>query len=182
VHNTAWIMGHFHVTLGTTVALTFMGATYWLLPRLTGRDLRFAALARVQPYLWFGGMTLFSTAYHIAGMRGLPRRVYSAALTGDQGAPWHALTQVAAVGGVLLFLSALCFLTVVVGTWATGKRIEAPAFEFAVPLVEPGGPGIWDRYGLWTVVAVVLVAVGYAYPLYQLLMLPRFGSPAFKPF
>ena len=25
VHNTAWIMGHFHVTLGTTVALTFMG-------------------------------------------------------------------------------------------------------------------------------------------------------------
>jgi len=182
VHNTAWIMGHFHVTLGTTVALTFMGATYWLLPRLTGRDLRFAALARVQPYLWFGGMTLFSTAYHIAGMRGLPRRVYSAALTGDQGAPWHALTQVAAVGGVLLFLSALCFLTVVVGTWATGKRIEAPAFEFAVPLVEPGGPGIWDRYGLWTVVAVVLVAVAYAYPLYQLLMLPRFGSPAFKPF
>ena len=88
----------------------------------------------------------------------------------------------AAVGGVLLFLSALCFLTVVVGTWATGKRIEAPAFEFAVPLVEPGGPGIWDRYGLWTVVAVVLVAVAYAYPLYQLLMLPRFGSPAFKPF
>ena len=33
VHNTAWIQGH--VTLGTTVALSFMGATYWLLPRLT---------------------------------------------------------------------------------------------------------------------------------------------------
>jgi hypothetical protein len=41
VHNTAWIMGHFHVTLGTTVALTFMGATYWLLPRIAGRELRF---------------------------------------------------------------------------------------------------------------------------------------------
>ena len=25
VHNTAWIMGHFHLTVGTAVALTFMG-------------------------------------------------------------------------------------------------------------------------------------------------------------
>src|SRR5262249_17692333 len=85
VHNTAWIMGHFHVTLGTTGALTFMGTTYWLLPRLLGRDLRLGVLARIQPYLWFIGMTIFSTSYHIAGMRGLPRRVYSAALAGDQG-------------------------------------------------------------------------------------------------
>ena len=182
VHNTAWIMGHFHVTLGTTVALTFMGATYWLLPRLTGRALRFTPLARVQPYLWFAGMTLFSTAFHIAGMRGLPRRVYSAALTGTEGASWHSLTQLAAVGGVILSLSALCFLTVVVGTWAAGRRIEAPAFEVAVPLHEPGGPGIWDRYGLWTIVAIVLVIAAYAYPLMQLLAHPRFGSPAFKPF
>lgn len=27
IHNTAWIQGHFHVTLGTTVALSFIGAT-----------------------------------------------------------------------------------------------------------------------------------------------------------
>ncbi len=182
VHNTAWIMGHFHVTLGTTVALTFMGATYWLLPRLLGRELRFGLLARVQPYLWFAGMTLFSTSYHIAGMRGLPRRVYSAALTGEHGASWHALTQVAAAGGVILFVSALCFVTVVLGTWVAGKRIQPPAFEFAVPLVQPATVGIWDRFGLWTIVAMLLVAAAYGYPLIQLLSHPRFGSPAFKPF
>jgi len=182
VHNTAWIMGHFHVTLGTTVALTFMGATYWLLPRLLGRELRFKTLAQVQPYLWFAGMTLFSASYHIAGLRGMPRRVYSGALTGDLGGPWHTLTQVAAVGGVILFLSALSFITVVTATWLAGKRIPAPAFEFAVPIVEPAGPGLWDRYGLWTAVAVVLILLAYAYPLIQLLAHPRFGSPAFKPF
>jgi cytochrome c oxidase subunit 1 len=181
VHNTAWIMGHFHVTLGTTVALTFMGATYWLLPRLLGREIRFGAVARVQPYLWFLGMTLFSTSYHIAGLRGLPRRVYSASLAGDQGAAWHGLTQIAAVGGVVLFLSALCFVTVVFATWIAGRRIEPPAFEFAVPL-HPPTLGLWDRFGLWTIVAVVLVAAAYAYPLFELLTHPRFGSPAFKPF
>jgi cytochrome c oxidase subunit I len=182
VHNTAWIMGHFHVTLGTTVALTFMGATYWLLPRLLGRELRFQSVARVQPYLWFAGMTLFSTSYHIAGLRGLPRRVYSAALTGDYGAQWHVLTQVAAVGGVLLFLSALAFVAVVLATWVAGRRIEPPAFEFAVPLIRPTTVGIWDRFGLWTVVAILLVAAAYGYPMIQLLAHPRFGSPAFKPF
>ncbi len=182
VHNTAWIMGHFHVTLGTTVALTFIGATYWLLPRLLGRDLRFAALARVQPYLWFLGMTIFSTSYHIAGLRGLPRRVYSGSLAGDQGAAWHGLTQVAAVGGAALFLSALIFVTVVFATWVAGRRIQAPAFEFAVPLVRPTTPGLWDRFGLWTIVAILLVLAAYAYPLLQLFAMPRFGSPGFKPF
>ena len=98
VHNTAWIHGHFHLTLGTTVALSFMGGVYWLLPRMLGRELRLRALARFQPYLWFLGMALFSTSYHIAGLRGMPRRVYSGALTGDYGAQWHGLTQIAAVG------------------------------------------------------------------------------------
>jgi len=181
VHNTAWIMGHFHVTLGTTVALTFMGATYWLLPRLLGRELRFRRLATAQSYLWFAGMTLFSTSYHIAGLRGLPRRVYSASLTGDQGTPWHMLTVVAALGGMLLFLSALSFVTVVIATWTSGKKIDPPPFEFAVPL-RPAATTVWDRYGMWTIVAILLIVAAYAYPLAQLLGHPRFGSPAFKPY
>ena len=182
VHNTAWIQGHFHVTLGTTVALTFMGATYWLLPRLTGRALRFEALARVQPYLWLAGMVLFSTSYHIAGLRGMPRRVYSGALSGADGGSWQTLTVVAAVGSVILFLSAMAFVTVVVSTWLSGRKIGAPAFEFAVPLQPVTTMGVWDRFGLWTSVAVVLVVIGYAYPLLTLLTHPRFGSPPYPAF
>jgi cytochrome c oxidase subunit 1 len=182
VHNTAWIQGHFHVTLGTTVALTFMGATYWLLPRILGRALRFRALAIAQPYLWAAGMVLFSTSYHIAGLRGLPRRVYSAALTGSEGAAWHTLTVVAAVGGVILFVSALCFVVVVAGTWI-GRRTADPAgFEFAQALHPPTATGVWDRFGLWTILAVILVVAAYAYPLWTLLAHPRYGSPGFKPF
>jgi cytochrome c oxidase subunit I len=182
VHNTAWIMGHFHVTLGTTVALTFMGGTYWLLPRLLGRELRFPRLATIQPYLWFLGMALFSISYHIAGLRGLPRRVYSGTLTGDYGGPWMALTKVAALGGVILFLSALSFLIVVLATWTAGKKIPAPAFEFAQPLRPVTTMGLWDRLGLWTVLAVVLVGIAYGYPLLHLLAHQRYLSPPFQPF
>src|SRR5262249_19325290 len=37
VHNTAWIPGHLHLTVGTAVTLSFMGITYWLLPLLPPR-------------------------------------------------------------------------------------------------------------------------------------------------
>jgi cytochrome c oxidase subunit 1 len=180
VHNTAWIMGHFHVTLGTTVAMTFMGTTYWLLPRISGRELRFKSLALAQPYLWFAGMLLFSTSYHIAGLRGLPRRVYSATLTGEY-TQWHGLSLVAAVGASILFVSAACFVTVAAATWLSGKKIAAPTFEFATSLRAPVA-GIWDRFGLWTAVAIVLVASAYGYPIIHLLMMHRYGSPPYQPF
>jgi cytochrome c oxidase subunit 1 len=182
VHNTAWIQGHFHVTLGTTVALSFMGATYWLLPSLLGRELRLRALASLQPYLWFLGMCLFSTAYHVAGLRGLPRRVYSGTLTGEYGGSWQGLTRLAAVGGVILFLSAMSYVCVVVATWVAGRRIPAPELRFAVPLRPVTTLGLWDRFGVWTLAAIVLVLFAYGYPLLHLLSHERFGSPGFQPF
>ncbi|MCR4375502.1 MAG: cbb3-type cytochrome c oxidase subunit I [Acidobacteria bacterium] len=182
VHNTAWIMGHFHVTLGTTSALTFMGATYWLLPRLLGRELKLVGLARLQPWLWFIGMGIFSTSFHIAGLRGLPRRVFSGALAGEQGDAWAALTSAGAIGGVILFLSAMAFVSVVIATWTSGRKIEAPAFEFAVPLEPVTTMGLWDRLGLWTIVGIVMIILAYGYPLATLIMTPRFGSPPFQPF
>ena len=41
---------------------------------------------------------------------------------------------------------------------------------------------IWDRIGMWTLVAIVLIILAYAYPLYHLFSLERFGSPGFRPF
>jgi hypothetical protein len=41
---------------------------------------------------------------------------------------------------------------------------------------------VWDRFGLWTIVAILLVVAAYGYPLVHLLAHPRFGSPGFKPF
>jgi cytochrome c oxidase subunit I len=132
--------------------------------------------------LWVAGMVLFSTSYHLAGLRGLPRRVYSGTLAGDQGADWQTLTMVAAVGGVILFVSALAYVLVVAVTWIAGRRVAPAPFEFAVPLQPVTGMSVWDRFGMWTVVAIVLVAIAYVYPLYTLINHPRYGSPPFQPF
>jgi len=184
VHNTAWIQGHFHLTVGSAAALTFMGASYWLLPRLTGRELELALLARVQPYLWFMGMLLFSFSNHITGLMGMPRRVYDAAYDGAAAAQaWRGLTEVSAAGGLLLFASAGFFILVMVGTALAGKKREPEPILWTEPL-HPVSPQrtLLDRYGLWTVVAVILVLIAYAYPLWTHLRMERFGSPGFRPF
>ncbi|HEX9728521.1 MAG TPA: cbb3-type cytochrome c oxidase subunit I [Gemmatimonadales bacterium] len=184
VHNTAWIQGHFHLTVGTATALTFMGASYWLVPRLLGRDLELTAMARVQPYLWFLGMLFFSISNHVTGLMGMPRRVYEAAYQGSEiAARWQGLTVVSAIGGVLLFMSAAFFLLVMLFTVLGGRRAPQGAIEFAEPIGGyPTSRGLFDRFWLWLSVAVVLVIVAYAYPLVHHFSLTRFGSPGFTPF
>ena len=184
VHNTAWIHGHFHLTVGSAVTMTFMGITYWLLPRLTGKQLHFKPAAQMQPYLWFFGMVLFGGVNHITGILGMPRRVYDFSYQGAWAAQaWQGWTTLTAVGGVLLYTSAVCYLLVVVGTLIWGKKLEkAPKIEFAESLEPSEGRTVWDRLGLWTVVAIVLIAIAYFWPIAHLLGMERFGSPGFSPF
>jgi cytochrome c oxidase subunit 1 len=184
VHNTAFIQAHFHLTVGTAVALTFLGTCYWLLPRLLGRELRFRRLVQWQPYLWFAGMMMFSLTNHVTGLQGMPRRLFETTYQGAAVArQWQGLTTLSAVGGVVLFLSSLCFLAVVVATAFWGRRIEPPPIELAVPLEPPpAARNVWDRFGLWTAVALVLIVAGYAYPLYHLYAMHRFGSIGYQPF
>jgi cytochrome c oxidase subunit 1 len=183
VHNTAWIQGHFHLTVGTAAALTFMGACYWLVPRLAGRELELRLLAQVQPYLWFLGMLLFSISNHTTGLMGMPRRVYEAGYDGaPAAAAWQGLTGLSAIGGMILAVSAGFFVLVMLGTALAGRRRQPEPLAWAEPLHPVARPGLLDRFGLWTVVAVVLVLIAYAIPLWNHLQMTRYGSPGFKPF
>jgi cytochrome c oxidase subunit I len=184
VHNTAWIQAHFHLTVGSAVALTFMGVAYYLVPRLLGRELELGLLARVQPYLWFIGMGLFSFSNHITGLMGMPRRVMESTYGGSPiAAQWKVLTGVSAVGGLFLFASAGFFVLVMLGTWLAGKRRDPQPIEWAEPLHPVAArTTLLDRYGLWTIVAIVIVLIAYAVPLWQHLQMTTYGSPGFKPF
>ena len=184
IHNTAWIQGHFHLTVGTAVALTFMGATYWLMPRLTGRAIAFPRVAAVQPWLWFVGMQCFSIPSHIAGLMGMPRRVYTGEFQGVEAAQaWIPLVNLSAVGGVILFISAMLYVGVVVGTMLVAPRGALLPIEYAESLVAvTPGPSLWDRLGFWSAVAVVLIVIAYGPPLYHLHTMTRFPSQGFAPF
>lgn len=184
VHNTAWIQAHFHLTVGSAAALSFMGGMYWLVPKVSGRKLEAVPLARVQPWLWFLGMALFSFSNHIAGLMGVPRRVYTTDFGGAAVAQsWQMLTTISALGGVVLFASAGLFVLVMLATLLGGERGAQQPIEWAESLGgETARVTTWDKLGLWFAVAAVLVIVAYGLPLYEHFQLIRYGSPGFRPF
>jgi cytochrome c oxidase subunit 1 len=174
VHNTLWIPGHFHLTVGTAFALTAMAVSYWLVPQLTGKRLQLHGLAVVQPYLWFVGMTLMSNAMHRAGLASVPRRTAEpqydqVAFEGVVGGIAEMRWQIA-IGGVLLFVSLVAFLAVMLATWL-GERGGQLRVNSDIPPALSGpehSPVVLDNLRLWTLIAVVLVVLAYGLPLFDM--------------
>ncbi|HEX6558536.1 MAG TPA: cbb3-type cytochrome c oxidase subunit I, partial [Longimicrobiales bacterium] len=81
-HNTLRVPGHFHATVVSGTAMAFMGLTYYLIPLIFRKQIRFWKLARIQPYLFAGGMLIFSMAMTFAGTFGAPRRHWDITFSG----------------------------------------------------------------------------------------------------
>jgi cytochrome c oxidase subunit 1 len=175
IHNTLWVPGHFHLTVGTAFALTMMAVAYWLVPQVTGKRLQLPTVAALQPYVWFVGMVLMSNAMHRAGLAGVPRR--TAEPRYDQVSYDAVVGGVAemrlqiAVGGTLLFVAAVMFLAVMLSTWLVGaenSRLRVNG-DIPPPLSGPeSSPVVLDNLKLWLGIAVVLVALAYGVPLYDM--------------
>ncbi len=168
VHNTAFIPGHFHITVGTATTLTFFGMTFWLIPHLTGRKLFAPRLALVSAWTWFVGMMVFAVGMHWEGLLGVPRRAWiSNMLPSLQGTYADAAVPMAitAVSGMILFVAVIFYFTVLFGTLFSPVRIEEDSVEIPFPQAEPAHADPYvralDRLGVWFGLALVVVAVAY---------------------
>lgn len=182
VHNTIWVVGHFHVTVGGPVALTFLGATYWMIPRLTGRALWKPEWALLQTRLWFLGMLIMSFAMHFAGLLGAPRRTAEVGYGGAAIAQaWHPYDLAAAAGGFLLFLSVLTFVAVAIGTLLQNEKSESMEVAFATPTAAAEtAPAVLQHLFRWGVLALALAVLAYAGPLGELLRNPGYLAPGMR--
>lgn len=182
VHNTAWISGHFHLTVGTAVALTFMGITYWLVPHLTGRELWSRNLALAQAWLWLIGMGLFSHFMHTLGLLGMPRRTQIGEATYMQPG-WEALLPLTMIGGLIMFVSAFCYYLNMIMTMTAGKRMATePEVPFTKAVSGPEDvPPALDRFTPYIVAAFVLVTINYGPTLFELVRNGSFNIPGMSP-
>jgi cytochrome c oxidase subunit 1 len=181
LHNTAFIPGHFHLTVATGVTLSFMGISYWLLPYLTGKKLWNPKMAIWQAWTWFIGMIVFSNSMHVLGLLGAPRRV-PLGLAPYVPAEWNSRLFQVGVGGAILFVSVILYFIVVVKT-ATNK--ETVAEEVEVPVAEsmhdPALGPIWlDRWSPWIYGALALVVIVYGPVLFELIRNIALTSPGFR--
>ena len=180
VHNTAYVVGHFHTTVGTAVTLTYMGISYWLVPHLAGRALWSPRMALTQAWMWFVGMLIFSTALHELGLRGMPRRTMISQAAYFQP-EWSALLPWVGVGGTLLFISGCLYLLNLLLT-VTVSRAPAPAVpEFAASAAPPeDGPAVLNRLRPWVVTAAIFLVIAYGPTLARLVATSRLNAPGFR--
>lgn len=155
LHNTTWVVGHFHTTLAGAVFLTYVSMIYWMLPLLRGRKLWRPRLAAMQVYLWLGGMLMFAGTMGRAGIEGAPRRTdagAAGAYIGEAVAPWLNWT---AVAGFILLVSSVLLFAVFIGTMFFSRQpneAEAPIATSAPK--DEKIPGILERWNLWIAVIV----------------------------
>lgn len=163
VHNTAFVPGHFHLTIGTAVALSYMGIAYWMVPYLEQRALWSRRLAIFQSFLYLAGVLLLSRGLIAGGLAGMPRR--TALSQASYGLPsWRIPGLMTAVGGSLMFVSVALFLVVLVMTILAGVRTRVADIPFSETLAPPADAG-WqlslDRFHYWVIASVILTLAVY---------------------
>jgi cytochrome c oxidase subunit 1 len=156
VHDTYYVVAHFHyVLLGGAVFPLIGGIHYWF-PKMTGRLMN-ERLGRLGFWLMFAGFNITFFPMHQLGLMGMPRRIYTYAA--DSG--WGPLNLLSTAGAALLAIGGLVFVFNLVRSlrsgaiagddpwggdtleWATSS--PPPVYNFLhLPVVE-GANAVWDR-------------------------------------
>ena len=132
IHNTIYVPAHFHATVAVGTTLTFMGLTFYLIPVLFRRKMILPGLARIQPYLFGGGMTILILFMMGAGTLGVSRRHWDmdftgAALSYEYPGMAYTMMGIAGIGAILAVLGGGAYLLITVGSLVFGKKLDPSA-------------------------------------------------------
>src|SRR5690606_17564270 len=112
IHNTTWVPGHFHMTVGTAVAQTLMGIGFWLVPYLSRRQLFSRGTALASQWIYTIGILIFARGMISGGLEGMPRRTFMAQATYSSEA-WKLPGILTGIGGTLMFIGVMLFFIVI---------------------------------------------------------------------
>ncbi|GIW12186.1 MAG: hypothetical protein KatS3mg061_3243 [Dehalococcoidia bacterium] len=183
VHNTSFVVGHFHLTVGTAVTLTFMGILYWLVPYLSGRALVGRRWALAQAWLWFIGMgALLARAPSPRPAGHAPPLEHWRCPLPPLQPEWQSWLSLVGIGGVMMTLSGLIFFAILLLTLLRSRQPAQVAFPEAAALSGPADtPALLDRWRPWLVLAAVLIVVAYGPPLATQFATLALTTPGLRP-
>ncbi|MBI5169626.1 MAG: cbb3-type cytochrome c oxidase subunit I [Candidatus Eisenbacteria bacterium] len=133
-HNTLRVPGHFHTTVVGGTTLAFMAVTYYVLPLIFRKRVAFWGMARLQPFVFGGGIVAMALGMIFMGILGMPRRHWDSSFAGSpfpvELPPASELVQVLfGVGGLLAAVGALMFIAIAVVTVFFGKPVTEEAIK-----------------------------------------------------
>jgi cytochrome c oxidase subunit 1 len=156
VHDTYYVVAHFHYVLIGGAVFPLIGGIYYWFPKMTGRMTE-RSLGMFSFWVLFIGFNLTFFPMHILGFEGMPRRIYT--YPAEMG--WGPLNLVASIGAAFLALGGLVFVYNIVRSYVAGAvapdnpwnadtlewgtTSPPPVYNFLhIPVVE-GANALWDR-------------------------------------
>ncbi|MBK8908531.1 MAG: cytochrome c oxidase subunit I [Rhodospirillales bacterium] len=153
-HDTYFVVAHFHYTLIGGMLFPVIGGIYYYYPSISGRKLS-DTLGRNAFWILFVGFNLTYFPMHIAGLDGMPRRVF----TYPSGLGWEWPNAIATVGAFVFAFGILIVVWDVIRPkkrqgWSARNPWNAGTLEWLAEMPgKPWGvrsvPLIRSRYPLW---------------------------------
>jgi cytochrome c oxidase subunit I len=128
LHDTYWVVGHFHDTIFGGFVFPFFAAIYYWFPKATGRRMN-EFWGKVHFWLMTPSFFVLTTGMMVIGLRGMRRRIvdYDPALGFDA---WHLVMTIA---GFLIFTSVLIFFVNLFNSIKRGERAEGNIWNSRSP-------------------------------------------------
>ncbi len=154
VHDTYFVVAHFHYVLIGGALFPLFGAFYHWFPKMTGRMMN-ERLGKINFWFLFIGFNLTFFPMHILGLKGMPRRVYT--YPDEMG--WGPLSMLATAGAWIIAIGGILFIANVLwsrrkGRIAGNNPWEADSLEWAAASPPKNYnfeflPAVTSRYPLW---------------------------------
>ncbi len=124
LHNTYYVVAHFHYVLSLGAVFSLFAGFYYWIGKMSGRQYN-ETFGQIHFWTTFVGVNLTFFPMHFLGLAGMPRRISDYP---DAFAGWN---MVASIGAYISFASTLWFVFVIFHTLLAGKKAAA----------NPWGPG-----------------------------------------
>jgi len=118
LHDTYYVVAHFHYVLSMGAVFAIFGGFYFWLPKLTGMMYP-EILGQIHFWMMFVGVNLTFFPMHFLGLAGMPRRIpdYADAYSG-----WNAI---ASYGSLISAFATVFFFYIVYVTLTEGEKVTS---------------------------------------------------------
>ncbi|MBF9220054.1 cytochrome c oxidase subunit I [Hymenobacter ruricola] len=140
MHNTYFVVAHFHLVMGSSAFFGLFAGVYHWFPKMFGRMMD-EKLGYIHFWLTFAGVYLVFMPMHYVGIAGFPRRYY--AWTGfDAFSQFADMNKFISIAAIIAFLGQFIFIfnffySIFRGRRATQNPWNSTTLEWTAP-IEPG--------------------------------------------